>query len=147
MANEKLNLNWSKLGVKDGGLIDKDRTMRAIEEDLDAWVQSNEIPAETITGAVSQVFNKLQDLDKSKTSLKMNDLVCRALKVINPIEGTEARVMEMIEDYIKSESRAFEDTFGATGLYHSVRGRGAAVHLTTEEYVEKYSSSHSPDAN
>jgi hypothetical protein len=143
MSNENLGLNWAKIGIKSGGLIDKTETIRLISEDLDNWCKANELPAEVIKQACAQVFEKMMMLDSSNTSLKMKDLVLRAIKIIDPAEGTESRVQSMIEDYIRSESAEFEATCGQSGAYHSGRGRTAAVHISNEEYVNKYAATHS----
>lgn len=142
MSNEKLSLNWAKIGVKSGGLIDRAETIRLVSEDLDVWCKSNELPAEVIHQACAQVFDKMMALDRSNTSIKMKDLVLRAIKIIDPAEGTESRAQSMIEDYIRSESAEFEATCGQSGAYHSGRGRTAAIHISNEEYVKKYAATH-----
>lgn len=142
-------INWGKVAVRDEhGVVDKDRTLAMVDELLTAYLDS-EVDIADIRTAVQTVFDKLSKGGTvSKVSSDFNTVATRALHALGdmPIDS-DTQLLARIKDFIRGESKRFEETAGEEGAYYIKRGAKGGVCLSTPEFVKEYRAFQERKAN
>jgi hypothetical protein len=89
-----------------------------------------------IDAAVKTVYEKM-GAAKNKT-LDLASLTFRAINVMNIEGASESKLGERVKNFLRGETKAFEESNGEQGRYVIQRGPGRGVQLVTTEFVKTY---------
>jgi len=147
MANNEdravLNVNWSNIALKSGGVIDRAATLEMLAEDLDEHIATHEMPREKIAAAVAAVYEA-----NPKTSFDLGSLSTRIITYMKDDvkPGTESKVAKQLADYVRSESAqttAFvKGEVEQPGLYVIRKGAGGGVSVCTDSVLGELKKAH-----